>query len=172
MASLGMTQKEYDYWVDNYAEAAKLIGEEAKLLQVESEYKDLYYDPDRTYKDSRDIGVLFEENPKPILKKMNWFQEDESLPYLAYVVAKDNELEPLEIKEGMIILLRSKYGLITDRRFLVTDVRGTSINPLGYLCKLVPDRERVDFDETTPEIEHSYRKPNDVNYGYLNIDKK
>ena len=66
MGLLNMNEKEYNYYVDNIAEAFKLIGQDAKLYQVLTEDKDLYRDPSLTHKRYVEIGCIFEDNPKPL----------------------------------------------------------------------------------------------------------
>lgn len=167
MAQLGMTPEEYDYWVSNLSEACKLIGQDAKLFPVESEVKDIYFDPTVEYKEAVDIGLIFDGNPKPILKKFNWLTEDEDVPYVCYLVAKDRNLKPIEVRENMKIVIPSVYGVVTERTFLVSHVRGTSIDPLAWICKLVPYRPKVDMKPETPEVDSTIREKNDINYGYL-----
>jgi hypothetical protein len=167
MAQLGMSPEEYDYMVSCYSEACKLVGQDAKLFPVDSEVKDIYLDPTVTYKDVRDVGVLFENNPKPILKKLNWLTEDEELPFVCYVVAKDRSLKSFEVTENMVLVVPSVYGLVTERKFVVSHVRGTSIDPLAWICKLVPYRTKLDLDTSTEEIDSTLAGKNDVNYGYL-----
>ena len=167
MGMLGMTPGEYDYWVSNLSEAFKLIGQDAKLYQVDTESKDSYFDPTLTHKEAIEIGVIFDNNPKPILKGFNWMTEDEEVPYLCYVVSKDSNLQPVEIREHMVIVIPSVYGLVTTREFLVTHVRGTSIDPLAWICKLVPYRKKIDMKPETAEVDPVLKDTQDVGYGYL-----
>lgn len=169
MAILGMSQKEYDYYVDQMREAMHLIGQEAYLYQVDMEVKDLYRDPDIIYKDAVKIGLIFEDNPKPILKQMNWLTEDEELPYVAHIVALSSNKEPVEVTENMKVLIPSVYGLNTVRVFLVSRVTGNHIDPVTWICKLVPYREKIDIDPSTPEYDEKREEGSDTSYGYLNV---
>ena len=167
MGQLGMTLKEYDYYIENLAEAFMLIGQEAKLYQVLVEEKDMYHDPSLEYGDYVNVGVIFEDNPKPILKKYNWFVEDEELPFVCYLVAKDNDGEPVDVRENCILEIPSKYGLETERRFLTISVRGSSIDPLAWICKLVPLRNKIDMIPATLETDTKLKPQDDVGFSYL-----
>lgn len=172
MAQLGMTQREYDYWVDNMTEAVKLIGQDARLFQVDVENKDLYKDLYLKHRKSVDIGVIFEDDPKPVIKRMNWLLETEELPYVVYIVAKDRGMKPLEIRENMLIEVDSVYGLKTTRVFRVSNVKGTSIDPIMWICKLVPHRPKVDLAPEEPGNQTSLKRKDDTNFAYLNRDVK
>lgn len=171
MAILGMSQVEYDYYVDQMREAMALIGQKAYLYQVDTEIKDLYRDPDITYKDAVEIGLVFEDNPKPTLKKMNWLTEDEELPYVAHIVAVGANKEPIEIAENMKIVIPSVYGLKTNRVFVVSRVNGNHIDPVMWICKLVPYREKVDIAPETTDRFETVREEGgtDTSYGYLKV---
>jgi hypothetical protein len=170
MAILGMIQTEYDYYVDSLREAMALIGQEAILYQVDVEEKDLYRDPSVTYKEAVNIALIFEENPRPILKQLNWLTEDEELPYVAHIVALASNKEPIVVRENMKIRIPSKYGLETDRVFVVTRVNGNHIDPVEWVCKLVPYRERVDVKPETPEYDRvRVEGKQDTSYSYLTV---
>ena len=78
MARLGMSPEEYDYWVSNLSEAFDLIGQDAELYQVAEIDKDMYNDVELLkHFTPRKIGLIFEDNPRPILKKYNWLMEYE-----------------------------------------------------------------------------------------------
>ena len=167
MGRLTMTKDEYNYMVDNIREAFELIGQKAVLFQVDSEIKDIYRDADVTYKDGTDISMIFEDNPKPILKKFNWMTEDEELPIVAHVVALDNKGNPVQVRERMKIMIKSELGLETQRVFLVSKVTGSSIDPLTYICKLVPYRFKVDVDTEKPGYQPSVEPKSDTGFIYL-----
>lgn len=171
MSRLGMSPGEYNYVLDNIREAFDLIGQEAILSEVDHEVKDLYRDPATTYKDEKLIGLIFEDNPRPILKKMNWLIEDEELPYVVHIVALATNREPVVVTENMKITIPSVYGVNTVRTFIVTRVTGNSIDPLTWICKLVPYREKIDMIPETPGvIDHEkVSNPSDVGINYLNI---
>lgn len=167
MGLLSMNQKEYDYFIENITEAFALIGQDAKLYQVLTEEKDLYRDPDLTHKEFVEVGIVFEENPRPILKKFNWMTEDEELPYVCYLVAKDKEYKEVEIRENMLLVVPSVYGLVTERTFLISSVRANHIDPLVWICKLVPHRNKVDMIPETQEYDRRLNPQTDVDFSYL-----
>lgn len=145
MGFLTMTEAEYQYYVDNMRESFSLIGQEAILYQVESEFKDLYNDREQVYKDGKEISLVFEGNPKPVLKKYNWVAEGEEA-LVAHVVALANDGTPIEIRENMKILIKSTLGLETEKMFKVSKVMGNHIPPITWICMLVPYRYKTDID--------------------------
>lgn len=172
MARLGMTPEEYDYWVSNISEAFDLIGQDAELYQVAEIDKDLYNDVEYfKHFTPRKIGLIFEDNPKPVLKKFNWLMEEEEIPYVVYLCSKDSSQRSLVVQEHMIVRVESVLGLESERLFQVSSCRGSSIDPLFWICKLVPYRMKVDFNPDTKEIEPTRVRKNDTNFAYLNIDK-
>lgn len=169
MGSLTMTPDEYAYYVDNLREAFDLIGQKAYLFEVDEEVKDIYRDPTTTYKERRRISLVFEENPKPILKKFGWLSEDEELPYVANVVAVDSNGDPVEIRENMKILVVSELGLQNNRMFLVSKVTGNNIDPLTWICKLVPYRTKISL--SAEEMKEEYQEPvNDTRFSRLKVE--
>lgn len=172
MARLGMSPEEYDYWVSNLSEAFDLIGQDAELYQVAEIDKDMYNDVELLkHFTPRKIGLIFEDNPRPILKKYNWLMEDEEIPYVAYLCSKDSSQKSLEVREYMIVRVKSNYGLESDRLYQVTSCRGSSIDPLYWICKLVPYRNKVDMVPDTKQIDSTRVRKNDTNFAYLNLDE-
>ena len=170
MGRLTMTKSEYNYMVDNIREAFDLIGQKAVLFEVDSEIKDIYRDADVIYKDGKEISLIFEDNPKPILKKFNWMTESDELPIVANIVALANDGTPIEVRENMKVLLMSELGLKTQRMFLVSRVTANSIDPLVFICKLVPYRYKVDVDVETEGYQPTLTEKNDVGFSYLKVN--
>lgn len=172
MALLGMTPEEYDYMVSNISEALKLIGQDAMLYQIYDVEKDLYNDTESLELLShRDIGLIFEDNPRPVLKKFNWLTEEEEIPYLAYICSKDSRQEPLVVQDRMLIRIKTHLGIESDKLFQVTSVRGNSVDPLYWICKLVPYRNKVDFNPETPKVDSTRVDKTDVNFAYLKVNE-
>lgn len=170
MARLGMSPEEYDYWVSNISEAFDLIGQDAELYQVAEIDKDMYNDVDiLKHFTPRNIGLIFEDNPRPVLKKFNWLTEEEEIPYVAYLCSKDSSQRSLEVQEYMVVRVLSNYGLESERLFQVSSCRGSSIDPLFWICKLVPYRNKVDMVHETRQIESTRVRKNDTNFAYLDI---
>ena len=167
MGRLTMTKDEYNYYVDNIREAFDLIGQKAVLFEVDQEIKDMYRDADVTYKDGKDISLIFEDNPKPILKKFNWLTEDDELPIVANIVALADDGTPIEVREKMKILLKSELGLQTQRLFLVSKVTGNTIDPLVFICKLVPYRFKTDIDKSKEGYQPTIGEKNNTGFSYL-----
>lgn len=172
MARLGMSTEEYAFYIGQIREAFDLIGQEAWLYQVKTEEKDLYRDPTIEHKEVKKIGLVFEENPKPILKKMNWLTEDEELPYVAYIVALASDDTPIKITEYMKVRIQSKLGLESDRLFVVSKVTGNSIDPLVWICKLVPYRYKVDINSETERYDSRLgEEKKETGYNYLRVSE-
>lgn len=170
MAILGLTQGEYDYFVGDLRESMALIGQDALLYQVGTAVEDLYGDPTVSYQEARKVSVIFDDNPRPILKKYNWYTEDKDLPFVAHIVALDSEEQPLVIVEKMILRIPSVYGLITERCFIVTHVVGNAIDPWEWICTLVPYREKVDIVQETEEYDQVQPVPDrKTSFGYLKV---
>lgn len=168
MGLLTMTEEEYQYYVDNIREAFDLIGQKAILFQIDQEVKDLYQDKEQLYREGKIISLVFEDNPKPTLKKFNWLTEDDNNPIVAHIVAKASDGDSLEIRDGMKILLISEHGLRTARAFKVANVVGSSIDPLTWICKLVPYRYKEDVDQQTSGYQSKLdSKELDTDFSYL-----
>lgn len=171
MGLLSMSEREYKSYIKEITEATKLIGQKAMLYQLSSEVKDIYRDPTLTFIDKVEIGIIFEENPKPILKKYKWLTEDDELPYVCYIVAKDLKYNDLDIREHMVIDIENEYGYKDNKKFTISNIRGNSIDPLMYICKLVPYREKIDLKPSTPEYDNKTKETDNTNYSYLNYEE-
>lgn len=142
MSLFSMNNKsEHNLFENFYAEAFNLFGNDCYLYQVDSKTRDINHDPYITYKDPVPMCLCFESNPKPILKRLNWFDEDEELPYLAYIAFKDGKYEGITITDDCLIkILADNQSMNTSPDFIITNVRGNKINPLYWTIKLVPYR--------------------------------
>ena len=108
MGKLNSNLNEHNYMVNSIREAFTLIGQPAYLYQVDTEDRDLYYDPELTYKDAIKVSVIFETNPQPLLKKFNWLTDSEQqTPYVANIVSLADDGSTLKIQENMKLLLLS-----------------------------------------------------------------
>lgn len=171
MGILTMSEKEYDYQIDNIREGFSLIGQEAVLYQVDQEITDMYHDYSTTYKKGIKISVIFERNPQPLLKKYGWVIEGESEALVAHVVSLADDGTPIEIRENMKICLVSSLGLDSSRMFKVSKVVGNSIPVLTWICKLVPYRFKTDTISETEEYESSLDNDGQNNdFSYLKVD--
>lgn len=173
MPILALTDTEYDYYVQTLREEYELIGQDGYLYQVDVDTVDLYQDPQTLYKKPTKICMVFDDNPRPIIKKNNWFTEDGSLPFVAHVVNLDSEGNKINIIEHMIIRIPSVHGLKTDRFFYVTHVLANHIDPWEWVISLVPYRDKVDM---VPETDKTYDRLRDVEsvdsgYGYLKMKR-
>lgn len=174
MGKLGMTDYEEQYLIDSNVELVNLYGIDAKFYQYLNDNIDFYNDSFPDYLPPSDINILFETNPKPILKKMDWYTEDQELPYIAYITIKDSNNELVQVNKGCMVELSStQYNKITKvsvRKFLISEVSGSHINPLYYTCKLVPYRKPVTqkevIDPETPV------KDSNLGYNYIQRDRK
>lgn len=167
MAELGMNDIEFEFYQRSISEAVRLIGQDAYLFPVGFVKEDLYSDKSINYEGVRKIGLLFESNPKPILKKFQWLTEDEELPYVAYIVPLDHTDEEFIAQENMLIQIDSERVLQSERTFLVTNIRGVTLDPLMWMCKLVPHRPKVDMIPDTAEVDSTVVPRTDTGFSYL-----
>lgn len=168
MGLLDMSRGENSMWMRFIAEAAKLRGQPCILYQIDHAHHDLHNDKDIIYKEPVLFNILFEDNPKTILKKMNWFSEDEELPYVAYLVGLDESYADVEIAKDCRIDTRSiQVKQSEETQFLISSVKGSSVNPVFWICKLVPYRPKsIRTEVVDPE------SPNSTEMGYHFIQRK
>lgn len=168
MGLLDMSRAENELHMRFIAEAAKLRGQPCRLYQIDSSTSDLHNDKDIVYKEPVLINILFEEHPRTILKKLNWLAEDEELPYVAYLTSLDKDYTPVEVTKDCLIEMKSIQVEQAERtRFLISSVRGSQINPVFWICKLVPYRPKAYMpDVIDPEA------PNNTEMGYSFIKRE
>ena len=168
MGLLYMDDVEHELHIEYLAEAAKLLGQEALLYQVDTKECDLHHDKDVTYKDPVKFNFLLEHNPTPILKKLNWFSEDDELPYIGYLTNLDDNYQKVVIdKECLLEIRTTQVDEVSTNKFVITSVRGSKLNPLFWICKLVPYREKTEMRPVKdPEA------PQDTSLGYSYIQRK
>lgn len=173
MGILNQNKAEHEYLVRNLQEAFYLIGQDATLFQIEVENKDMYRDLYIDYKSGVPISLIFEENPKPILKQYQWLVEDEELPYVANICKYDNDLNVIDIRENMLIEIKSKFDLEDVKVFRISNIRANHIDPIMYTAKLVPHRHKLDFQPDTEKVDPRITDiKNDTGYNYLKVKKK
>lgn len=144
MGLLDMNQSEHVLWEELIAESAKLVGQECLLYQIDTSTADLNGDAHVTYKDPVKANILFEENPKPVIKKMGWQLESDDLPYVAYITSLDDNYSRVVIEKNVKVVVPNNLGEVD---LLVSNVVGSKVNPLFWTCKLVPYRYNLDNDE-------------------------
>lgn len=168
MGLLTQTSDEYQYYVDNIREAFMLIGQEAILYEVDGETLDMYWDPELYHKEGKPISLIFESKPKPILDRFSWRTESNETPYIAHIVAKADNGDPIEVRKHMLVELKSKYGLVEHKLFMVMNVAGSSIDPLTWICNLTPYRFKADIAPDVPGYqEQKDVKNKDTDFTYL-----
>ena len=175
MGLLYQSKKEHDLTVNYMAESFKLLGQEALLYQVKKKKYDLHNDRDVEYEEPIRINFLLEDNPKPVLKRMGWFTEEEELPYVGYFVVRAEDLSDVKMNTDSKIRLITRqvddtYFTDTDaiyNEFLISSIRGNKLVPTYFTCKLVPYRpptnKRTVIDPETK---------NDTSTGYSYIQRK
>lgn len=168
MGLLYMANNEHELHIKYLAEAAKLLGQSALLYQVDKKDCDLHHDKDVVYKEPILINFLLENNPTPILKKLNWFSEDSELPYIGYLTKLDDNYKEVRIEtECLIEIKEAQLDQVTSNRFKITSVRGSKLHPLFWICKLVPHRDKVNMKPVKdPEA------PQNTSFGYGYIQRE
>lgn len=142
-----MARGEHDLWVNYMAEASRLLGHECNLYEVVQVDKDSSHDPYVQYKEEPvRINILFEDNPKPTLKKLGWYNESEDLPYVAYMTYLSDKYEKVSIEEHSIVEIPHEQipGVLKNSKFMISSISGSTINPLFWIVKLVPYRYNLD----------------------------
>ena len=145
MGLLSMEVQEHMLHTRYIAEASKLHGHRCLLYTPKTTTHNLHHDDDSTYNNPIAASILFESDPKPVLKNYNWFSEEESMPYIAYITNLDENYQDIVIERNTIVELEHVQvhsNLI--KKFIITEIRGSKINPLYWICKLVPYREKID----------------------------
>lgn len=139
MGKLSMSQEEYEYYVSTLSEGFSLMGQDTLLYQVKTCDKDLYSsDIKSTYEEPVKISILFEENPKPVLKLMNWLEDIKDSSYIIYVPTKTEDGNMLKITEKSIFKITSQYGLYASKSFIANKVQGNTIDPTLWICQVSP----------------------------------
>lgn len=168
MGLLDMSRPELKMHMKFITEAAKLRGQPCKLYQIAESTSDLHNDKDIEYMPPVDINILFEEHPKTILKKLNWFSEDEDLPYVAYLTNMDKDYADVRVTKDCLIETHSIQVEQSERtRFLISSVRGGNIDPAFWICKLVPYRPKSEKTEVK-----DHEAPNNTDMGYSFIQRR
>ena len=175
MGILYQSRREHDLSVRHMAEAAKLLGQEALLYQVDKKKFDLHNDIDVEYKEPIRINFILEENPKPILKKMGWFSEDEELPYIGYFVVRAEDLTDINLNTDAKIRITTRQvddTFLDDldeihNEFLISAIRGNKLVPTYFTCKLVPYRPKTSKREVKDPV-----TSNNTSTGYSFIQRK
>jgi len=143
MGTLNPNEKERLYLARRLFEAFRLRGVPCRVFQVAN----LEYTEQKDYKvqymGSVESYMMFEENPKAKLKKLEWFVEDEAQASLGYFVAFDKEMSPIKIiRETKVEIDYNALTGVTTQAFVLKDIRANDINQFSYVAKLTPFRER------------------------------
>lgn len=134
-------------------EAFALWGTNARLMQVTADNKDFNNDNDYQRLPYQEINLLYEEFPKPTLRKLGWFQEDQEMPAVAYVLPLDKDGNRVRLREGSVIEI--PYNEVRDgvRTMFVGRCQADSLNFLYWICTLTPNRIQVIKDAEGKDIE-------------------
>jgi len=153
-ALLTLSDSERLLYKDWLMEAFFLRGIEAYIHQAVEEEADVSADWEYRYYPPVRSRVVFEENPRAVLKQLNWLAEDEEMnPLLTYVLTEDFNRDKLKIARGCIIEIPYSMDEGGTQKFIVTEMRGDSIRPLIWICKLAPYREQTDVNPDTAGVE-------------------
>ena len=129
-------------------EAFRYRGVPCLLYQVDNIEYTQNKDFRVTYLKPVESFMMFEENPKAKLKKLQWFIEEETEALVGYFVAFDTNKEPIKIlRETRVDIEYQVLTGVSVQRFLLKDLRANDINQFSYIAKLVPYRESIDSIE-------------------------
>lgn len=76
---------EYLYRSAMFSESHWLLGTEVTFYPCVSYTRDIANDPHPIFGHPIKINIVFDDNPKAKLRKLNWLAEDENLPYLVSI---------------------------------------------------------------------------------------
>lgn len=156
MNILGMSVEEHNMWITYLAESASLLGNECSIYLIKNREDDINNDPYIEYYDPVKINILFDKNPKSILKKLGWYTEDDKLPYIAYLTClSDNYKINYPQKYSLIEVPNTMINSKNSNKFVISDIKGSKINPLFWICKLVPYRYNLEneYVNISPDLE-------------------
>lgn len=171
------------------------MGIKCKFFECLSYNRDSAGDYYAEFGEEEEISITFEDSPRATLEKMNWLAEGEDLPYLAYISAinypefkkwRDNtDLDKVSGEDknhwlssttSPFLINVTKYSRVelpyqmresSTQLLTITEVRGDSINPTVFTCKLVPHRDAFDMDESTEEVERDLGNTGQNDYNFI-----
>lgn len=154
-------ENEHELFVNFYSEAFNLFGNDCYFIPIEGKIRDINHDPHILYGEKIPMRIVFESNPKTILKRLGWYNEDDELPYVAYIAFKDGGYTDIEIHDDCLIEVLSSTSnkKSNNRTFIITNIRGNKIDPLYWTIKLAPYRPdeviSPSIDKDTDDNVHS-----------------
>lgn len=123
-------------------ESFELYGTEAVHTPVVDYINDHNQDRKFRYGLPEEIYILFEQRPKPVLVKRQWFVEGETDVSILYAIPKDYSKRPSEIKEGALIRVKAKLDAGEEyRTYFVGKVGADDLNQVMTVCKVTPYKE-------------------------------
>lgn len=168
MGILSMSQLEHNHYIESMMEASKLLGQECKIYTVKNRVDDINSDPYIEYNYPINYNILFESQPKPILKKLGWYTNDDSdAPYIAYITSLSDNYKSFQLDRYSVIEVPYVQLDSGVSKFVISEIRGNSINPIYWVVKLVPyvynlDSEKVnmnpDNEDDTSSVDNHYIK--------------
>lgn len=169
MGLLYMNSGEHVLHEKYITEAFKLLGQECLIYFPTSITSDLHQDRNIEYGDPIKMDILFESHPEPILKNYNWYSEDDQYqPYVAYITNLNHEYERVKIERDCLVEIpQAQVDEVTTKKFLITFLRGSKINPLFWTCKLAPYREKVSKEEVS-----DFEAPQNSDMGYTYVKRR
>lgn len=168
MGLLFMNASEHMLSRQYITEAFRMLGTEC-LLYIPSEIiGDVHNDNDIKYNDPIEMDLLFESHPEPILENYDWYSEEDQEPYVAYISGLSRNYEKLRVqKDSMVEVPQYQVDELTYKKFLITQVKGSKLNPLFWTCKLVPIRDKAEIEEVK-----DYESPRSTSMGYSYIKRR
>jgi len=175
MGILAYSDIEWEYLVRTVSEFFTLMGYDALLYQVECVERSLHYDIDSaTFWEPVKIGIAFETNPKPLLRKWFWNTEESAKDTQVVHMGFMDTLEHyIACAPGMEFTVQVKHGIPDVKRFRVNEVHGDALNPLMWVCTVSPVRAQSDFRPEDPgEVQVTRNDPSQTRYSYLNMQER
>lgn len=171
MGLLSMSQLEHNQWIEYMAESARLMGQECKLYTVKKRVDDINSDPYVEYNSPIPYNILFESQPKPVLKRLGWYNQDDDIPYIAYITALSDNYKSIKLTKYSVIEVPYVQIESSTSKFVITELKGNKINPLFWTVKLVPYTYNLESPKvnTNPEVEDD---KSDTTNSYLKYERK
>lgn len=129
-------------------EAFSLFGSKCKLYEVLTEDESISRDEIITHKEPKDIHILFENQPQPVLSRLGWNIEAQEEQLVAHIIPTEVNT-PVDIRRGALIELDYNLGEDGTRTLHIANVKADSLQNIYYIVLLSKQRISVPSNQTT-----------------------
>lgn len=170
MGLYDMTSRENDYYSESLSEANELLGTECTYYEPLEVHKDTLNDEDIKYGEGITVNVVFESHPKPVMKNLNWLvgKDSDILPLVAYISDVNKRLNRLvDVSKYGKLVVPYKLKQYGTREFKIDRVSGDSLNPIIWICSLVPIWYKTDMNPNTPDTDDKVDNGDGSDFDYI-----